>query len=310
MSDAHVKDFLHPLRFDGAMTRPFWFWRPRIARFANRTVRGASVPSKAGTGNFSGETRKVASPLRANCPRGLAVDEPHAGQHQSDASHFREPDPLAEQERRQDQRGDRNQVDEDTPARRPDALHAVEPGLLAERGCEHDQVPHHQPVGKRHGTEPHREGFLIHPQQQDLRENRERERRPVHRERRTMERFSPLTVNWTTLSFSILPQILLLGMNQKALTVGLGTVPLADWLVIGYLIVFATALGQQAWLYGVQGIGPSRAGVFVNLVPVSALILSALLLGEQIGLTEVAGIAMVLAGVWLVNHQSARFSAS
>lgn len=122
--------------------------------------------------------------------------------------------------------------------------------------------------------------------------------------RRTMERFSPLTVNWTTLSFSILPQILLLGMNQKALTVGLGTVPLADWLVIGYLIVFATALGQQAWLYGVQGIGPSRAGVFVNLVPVSALVLSALLLGEQIGLTEVAGIVLVLAGVWLVNRQS------
>jgi drug/metabolite transporter (DMT)-like permease len=124
--------------------------------------------------------------------------------------------------------------------------------------------------------------------------------------RRTMERFSPLTVNWTTLSFSIFPQILLLGMDQRALTVGLGTVPLADWLVVGYLIVFATALGQQAWLYGVQGIGPSRAGVFVNLIPVSALVLSALLLGERIGLTEVAGIVMVLAGVWLVNRQSAR----
>jgi drug/metabolite transporter (DMT)-like permease len=121
-----------------------------------------------------------------------------------------------------------------------------------------------------------------------------------------MERFSPLTVNWTTLSFSIFPQILLLGMDQKALTVGLGTVPLADWLVVGYLIVFATALGQQAWLYGVQGIGPSRAGVFVNLIPVSALVLSALLLGERIGLTEVAGIVMVLVGVWLVHRQSAR----
>jgi len=54
-----------------------------------------------------------------------------------------------------------------------------------------------------------------------------------------------LTVNWTTLSFSILPQILLLGMNQKALTVGLGTVPLADWLVIGYLIVFAQRWGSR-----------------------------------------------------------------
>ena len=128
--------------------------------------------------------------------------------------------------------------------------------------------------------------------------------------RRTMERFSPLTVNWTTLSLSILPQIFLLGKDHKALTVGLGTVPLADWLVVGYLIVFATALGQQAWLYGVQGIGPSRAGAFVNLIPVSALILSALLLGERIGLTEVAGIVLVLAGVWLVNRQSARAARS
>src|SRR5207245_9481401 len=113
--------------------------------------------------------------------------------------------------------------------------------------------------------------------------------------------FSPLTVNWTTLAFSLLPQILMLGTNQKALTLGLGTVPLADWLVVGYLIVFATALGQQAWLYGVQGIGPSRAGVFVYLISVPALILSALLLGERIGLTEVAGIALVLAGGWVVS---------
>jgi len=100
--------------------------------------------------------------------------------------------------------------------------------------------------------------------------------------RRTMERFSPLTVNWTTLAFSILPQILLLGINQKALTVGLGTVPFADWLVVGYLIVFATALGQQAWLYGVQGIGPSRAGVFVNLMTT----LPALVLFVQYGLLD------------------------
>jgi drug/metabolite transporter (DMT)-like permease len=74
-----------------------------------------------------------------------------------------------------------------------------------------------------------------------------------------------------------------------------------------YLIVFATAIGQQAWLYGVKGIGPSRAGVFVNLIPVSALILSALILGEQIGVKEVTGMALILLGVWLVNWQSRRY---
>ena len=101
--------------------------------------------------------------------------------------------------------------------------------------------------------------------------------------RRSMERFSPLTVNWTTLLISILLQIPLLWTDQKAVVTGVSSVSLSGWLSLGYLIVFATALGQQAWLYGVKGIGPSRAGVFVNLIPVSAVILSALVLGERIG---------------------------
>ncbi|MBI4401762.1 MAG: DMT family transporter [Nitrospirae bacterium] len=126
--------------------------------------------------------------------------------------------------------------------------------------------------------------------------------------RQTMERFSPLTVNWTTLLLSILLQIPLLWADQKLILAGIDSVPASGWMALAYLIVFATALGQQAWLYGVQGIGPSRAGVFVNLIPVSALILSALILGEQIGAKELVGITLILAGVWLVNRQSARHS--
>lgn len=128
--------------------------------------------------------------------------------------------------------------------------------------------------------------------------------------RRTMERFSPLTVNWTTLGLSLLLQIPLLWTDQKMVVAGVASVPLSGWVALAYLIVFATALGQQAWLYGVQGVGPSRAGVFINLIPVSALVFSALILGERIGLKEIAGIVLILAGVWLVNWQSARASAS
>ncbi len=124
--------------------------------------------------------------------------------------------------------------------------------------------------------------------------------------RRMMERFSPLAVNWTTLLISILLQIPLLWADQKLLGSGVDSVPVSGWLALGYLIVFATALGQQAWLYGVRGIGPSRSGVFVNLIPVSALVLSALVLGEPIGPRELGGIFLILAGVWLVNRQSAQ----
>ena len=66
--------------------------------------------------------------------------------------------------------------------------------------------------------------------------------------------------------------------------------------------MFATALGQQAWLYGVRGVGPSRAGVFVNLIPVSALVFAALILGDRIQMKEIIGIMLILAGVWLVNR--------
>lgn len=127
--------------------------------------------------------------------------------------------------------------------------------------------------------------------------------------RRIMERFSPLTVNWTTLLISILLQIPLLATDRKLAVSGLASVPPSGWLALGYLIVFATALGQQAWLYGVQGLGPARAGVFVNLIPVSALALSALVLSEQIGFRELAGIGLILTGVWLVNRHSARHAA-
>jgi drug/metabolite transporter (DMT)-like permease len=128
--------------------------------------------------------------------------------------------------------------------------------------------------------------------------------------RRIMERFSPLTVNWTTLFVSLVVQIPLLATDHKFLVGGVSTVPVGGWMAMVYLVVFATALGQQAWLYGVRGVGPSRAGVFVNLIPVSALALSALVLGEPIGAREIVGIALILAGVGLVGWQSARLKSA
>ncbi len=122
--------------------------------------------------------------------------------------------------------------------------------------------------------------------------------------RRTMERFSPLTVTWTTLMISLLFEIPLLLVNHKMLLSGIDAVPVSGWVALMYVMVFATALGQQAWLYGVDGVGPSRAGIFGNLIPVSALIFSFLILGESVGLREISGIGLILFGVWLVNQRA------
>jgi drug/metabolite transporter (DMT)-like permease len=126
--------------------------------------------------------------------------------------------------------------------------------------------------------------------------------------RELMERHSALTVNWATLLVATVLQIPLLWTDRKMLDAGLGSVTPADWMALGYLVLFATAIAQQAWLYGVKGIGPSRASVFGNLTPVAAIVLSAVLLNESVGMSEILGIALILAGVWVVNRQTSRLT--
>jgi drug/metabolite transporter (DMT)-like permease len=122
--------------------------------------------------------------------------------------------------------------------------------------------------------------------------------------RTIMERVPALTVNWTTLCVATVLQVPLLWTDRKMADAGVASVTTPDWLALGYLIVFATAVAQQAWLFGVKGIGPSRASVLGNLTPVAAVALSALILNESVGLVEIVGIVLILAGVWVVDRQT------
>jgi drug/metabolite transporter (DMT)-like permease len=126
--------------------------------------------------------------------------------------------------------------------------------------------------------------------------------------RQLMERHSALTVNWTTLFVATVLQIPLLWTDRKMLDAGLGSVSPADWMALGYLVLFATAIAQQAWLFGVKGIGPSRASVVGNLTPVAAVVLSAGILKESVGTSEILGIVLILAGVWVVDRQTSRLT--
>lgn len=128
--------------------------------------------------------------------------------------------------------------------------------------------------------------------------------------RTIMERVSALTVNWTTLLVATVLQIPLLWTDRKMMDVGVVSVTTPDWLALGYLVIFATAVAQQAWLFGVKGVGPSRASVLGNLTPVAAVGLSALILKESVGVTEIIGIGLILAGVWVVNRQTANLDRS
>jgi drug/metabolite transporter (DMT)-like permease len=71
------------------------------------------------------------------------------------------------------------------------------------------------------------------------------------------------------------------------------------WLVLGLVTVFPSFVAQIAFIQGVSLIGPSRAGVFVNLVPVFASILALIVLKEPFELFHAIALALVLGGIWL-----------
>ena len=77
------------------------------------------------------------------------------------------------------------------------------------------------------------------------------------------------------------------------------------WLALAYMGTLGTAVAFVWFLEGVKLLGPARAAIFVNLVPVAAITLAVLLLGEPLTPPVVIGAALVIAGVWIINRPSA-----
>jgi drug/metabolite transporter (DMT)-like permease len=69
------------------------------------------------------------------------------------------------------------------------------------------------------------------------------------------------------------------------------------WAVILYVALFPSLLSQIFFMRGIELIGPGRAGIFVNLVPVFGSVLSILVLGEPFGWYQAASLVLVLGGI-------------
>lgn len=74
------------------------------------------------------------------------------------------------------------------------------------------------------------------------------------------------------------------------------------WLPVLYLGVLATGVSYLCWNKGVELIGAARSSVFVNLIPVTALLI-ALLLGQPLYAYHYIGGAIVVAGVLLATRK-------
>jgi drug/metabolite transporter (DMT)-like permease len=77
------------------------------------------------------------------------------------------------------------------------------------------------------------------------------------------------------------------------------------WLVLALVTLFPSFLAQICFIQGVSLIGPGRAGIFVNLVPVFASILALLVLKEAFEPFHAIALSLVLGGIWLSERGKA-----
>ena len=70
------------------------------------------------------------------------------------------------------------------------------------------------------------------------------------------------------------------------------------WLTILYIAFVPSFLAQIFFIKGVELIGPSKAGLFINILPIFAAILGVIILGERLQMFHFISLVAVLTGVY------------
>lgn len=75
------------------------------------------------------------------------------------------------------------------------------------------------------------------------------------------------------------------------------------WASIGHMSVFVTVVSFIMYYYGIQQIGAAKASIFINFMPISAVIMASLFLGEALTIPHLIGALFVLSGVTLSTYK-------
>ncbi len=93
-------------------------------------------------------------------------------------------------------------------------------------------------------------------------------------------------------------------------TIALRTVPFTGTAIaaILFLAVFVSAVSVLFWNLAIRSVGPNRATIFLNLIPVFGVVLAIIFLGEHLFAYHVIGVAFVVLGIVLVISHARRES--
>lgn len=114
-----------------------------------------------------------------------------------------------------------------------------------------------------------------------------------------MRGLSPLAaVCWSSIAGTLLLLVPALSYGSLPEAIGFSW---QAWCSVGYLGLFGTVVGFLWYFEGIQKIGPSRAAVFINFVPVNGVLLATFLLGEPLDISVLGGGLLVVCGAYLAN---------
>ncbi|MBI3967182.1 MAG: DMT family transporter [Chloroflexi bacterium] len=118
--------------------------------------------------------------------------------------------------------------------------------------------------------------------------------------RDVLRRYSPLAATAYACAFGT--ALLVPGALLELARTGWPVVTAAVVVAVLYAGTLAT-VAANVWFYrAIAVLGPSRTGVFMALVPVSAVAISSVLLGEQLAPIQLLGAILVVTGLYVANR--------
>jgi drug/metabolite transporter (DMT)-like permease len=75
------------------------------------------------------------------------------------------------------------------------------------------------------------------------------------------------------------------------------------WMITVYTALFASLIAQIFFILGVERIGPNRAGLFINLIPVFGTLLSVMILGETLHPYQILALLLTLGGIAVAERK-------
>jgi drug/metabolite transporter (DMT)-like permease len=71
------------------------------------------------------------------------------------------------------------------------------------------------------------------------------------------------------------------------------------WVAIAHMSIFVTVVSFVMYYYGIKEVGAAKASIFINVMPVSAVLMATIYLGETFTWAHGVGAAFVLSGVYV-----------